>query len=134
MIASERLYPIAARWPPRCQVPPWPCWGGFDGTGRAGVGLATADRGVCALPAPGRPHQPPGSLFATLAMSAVARLGFINSAHVMDFQTEILGMLFGGVAASMAQHCWRISKAYIMAVIAGMLLATAALLATEALL
>jgi hypothetical protein len=37
---------------------------------------------------------------ATLAMSAVARLSFVQEARVADFQVKIAGMLIGGIAAA----------------------------------
>ena len=73
---------------------------------------------------------------ATLAMSAVARLGFLGSTNAYDFRVEIVGMLVGGVIAAWigAGYLKHISKARMMGVIAVLLLATAVLLAGETLL
>jgi len=37
---------------------------------------------------------------ATLAMSAVSRLGFVQATHAADFRLEIAGLLAGGVVAA----------------------------------
>jgi uncharacterized membrane protein YfcA len=70
---------------------------------------------------------------ATLAMSAVARLGFLGSTN--DFRLEIAGMLAGGIVAAWvgAGMLARIPKTRIMGVIAALLMVTAGLLAAEAL-
>ena len=71
---------------------------------------------------------------ATLAMSAVVRLGVLQSTNVAAFTTDILAMLLGGIIAAWigAGLLARIPKERIMAVIAALLLVTAALLAAEA--
>jgi len=70
---------------------------------------------------------------ATLAMSAVSRLGFVQATHAADFRLEIAGLLAGGVVAAWlgAGSLNHIPKARLMGVIATLLLATAALLAVE---
>jgi len=70
---------------------------------------------------------------AGLAMSAAARLSFLRSADLADFCIEIVGMLIGGMIAAWlgAGLLSRIPKARIMAVIAILLLVTAARLAAE---
>jgi uncharacterized membrane protein YfcA len=72
---------------------------------------------------------------ATLAMAAAVRLGVLGSSNVADYSGEVLGMLAGGVVAAWvgAGLLAHISKERIMAVIAFLLLATAALLAGETL-
>jgi uncharacterized membrane protein YfcA len=72
---------------------------------------------------------------ATLAMSAVARLGFLGSTNAFDFRIEIVGLLVGGVIAAWigAGLLSRIPKSSMMAVIAALLLCTAGLLAFEVL-
>lgn len=73
---------------------------------------------------------------ATLAMSAVARVGFLPATNVSDFRVEIAGMLIGGIAAAWlgAGYLKHIPKGRIMGIIAVLLLATAALLAAETML
>jgi uncharacterized membrane protein YfcA len=67
---------------------------------------------------------------ATLAMSAVARLGFLGS-----FRVEIMGLIVGGIIAAWigASLLSRIPKARMMTVIAVLLMITAVLLTIEAL-
>ena len=74
--------------------------------------------------------------FATLAMSAAARLKFLGAADVSSFHIEILTMVLGGMAAAWigAGFLERIHKAHIMTVIAALLASTAVLLALEGLL
>lgn len=74
--------------------------------------------------------------FATLTMSAVARLSFVHTTSVSDFKVEIAGMLAGGIIAAWlgAGYLRSIPKARMMGVIAVLLLATAILLAAETLL
>ena len=71
---------------------------------------------------------------ATLAMSVVARLGFLGSTNTNVYTVEIACLLVGGVIAAWigAGLLARIPKAHIMSVIALLLLATAGLLAAEA--
>lgn len=70
---------------------------------------------------------------ATLAMSAVARLSFIDSTNMLDYKGDILGMLVGGIIAAWvgASLLSRIPRSRIMGVIALLLIMTAALLAVE---
>jgi uncharacterized membrane protein YfcA len=72
---------------------------------------------------------------ATLAMSAVARLGFLHSVNLADHAVEIFGMLAGGIASAWfgAGLLQRIPKTRLMGVIAVLLLATAGLLVAETL-
>lgn len=73
---------------------------------------------------------------ATLAVSAVARLSFVEQTNVSDFRLEIAGMLIGGIAAAWfgAGYLRIIPKARMMGVIAALLLVTAILLAVETML
>jgi uncharacterized membrane protein YfcA len=70
---------------------------------------------------------------ATLAMSAVSRLGFLRAVDLSDQRLEIMGMLAGGIVAAWfgAAYLARIPKTRIMTVIA-LLLGIAGLLAAEA--
>jgi uncharacterized membrane protein YfcA len=70
---------------------------------------------------------------ATLAMSALARLSFLETANLATFRSELLAMLVGGVVAAWvgASLLARIPKTHIMALIAGLLAATAGLLVLE---
>ncbi len=70
---------------------------------------------------------------ATLAMSAVARVGFLNTANVAEFRLEIFGMLAGGILAAWigAGYLKHIPKGRITSIIAALLLATGCLLAVE---
>ncbi len=72
---------------------------------------------------------------ATLAMSAVSRVGFVHTTNVGDYRAEIAGLLAGGMVAAWfgAGYLKHIPKPRMMAVIAVLLLATAGLLAVEAL-
>ena len=70
---------------------------------------------------------------ATLAVSAIARLGFIHSTHISDFAAEIIAMLAGGMVAAWigAGLLSRIPKRHTITVIAVLLVAIAALLVFE---
>lgn len=70
---------------------------------------------------------------ATLAMSAVARLGFLHAANLADYRVEIVCMLVGGMIAAWfgATLLSRIPKTRLLGIIAALLLATAGLLALE---
>jgi uncharacterized protein len=70
---------------------------------------------------------------ATLAVSAVARLGFTHDAHLADLVLEIACMIAGGIFAAWigAGALLRIPKARLVAVIAGLLVAVAVLLVAE---
>lgn len=70
---------------------------------------------------------------ATLAVSAIARLGFIHSTQISDFAVEIIAMLAGGMIAAWigAGLLSRIPKRHTVAVIAALLVAIAALLLVE---
>lgn len=70
---------------------------------------------------------------ATLAVSAIARLGFIHSTQISDFAVEIAAMLAGGMVAAWigAGLLSRIPKRHTITVIAILLVAIAALLVFE---
>ncbi len=70
---------------------------------------------------------------ATLAASAVARLGFVHATNVTSYGVEIVGMLAGGIVAAWvgAGVLSRMPKHRIMAVIGVLLIAIAALLVLE---
>ena len=70
---------------------------------------------------------------ATLAVAAIARLGFANDTQVADYVPEVVIMIAGGIIAAWigAATLVRIPKARIVAVIAGLLVAIAALLIAE---
>jgi uncharacterized membrane protein YfcA len=70
---------------------------------------------------------------ATLAVSALARLGFAHDIQIADHVPEILTMIAGGIIAAWigAAALVRIPKARILAVMAGLLVAIAALLIAE---
>jgi len=74
--------------------------------------------------------------FATLVMSAAARLEFLGAANVSTLRIEVLTMLVGGMIAAWigAGYLRHMPKAHIMTVIAVLLAGTAGLLAAEALL
>jgi uncharacterized protein len=135
MIASERLYPIRRPLAAVCAGACVAVLGGLIGLGGAEFRLPVLIA-VFAL----YPHRAIRInlliSLATLAMSAVARLSFLHSSNVADFKMEIAGMLAGGIVAAWfgAGYLRRIPKTRIMGVIAGLLLATAVLLAAETLL
>jgi uncharacterized membrane protein YfcA len=132
MIASERLYPIRRPLAAALAGAGVALLGGLIGLGGAEFRLPLLI-GVFAL----FPHRAIRInlliSLAALAMSAVARVGFLSSAHVLNFRVEILGMLLGGMVAAWigASLLARIPKASIMGVIAALLVATAGLLAAE---
>jgi uncharacterized protein len=70
---------------------------------------------------------------ATLAVSAIARLGFTHDTHVTDYMPEIATMITGGIFAAWigAGALLRIPKARLVAVIAMLLVAIAGLLVAE---
>src|SRR4029453_8315955 len=135
MIASERLYPIRRPLAAMCAGACVAVLGGLIGLGGAEFRLPVLIA-VFAL----YPHRAIRInlliSLATLAMSVVARLSFLHSSNVADFKMEIAGMLAGGIVAAWfgAGYLRRIPKTRIMGVIAGLLLATAVLLAAETLL
>ena len=132
MIASERLYPIRRPLAAASAGAAVAVLGGLIGLGGAEFRLPILI-GIFAL----FPHRAVRTnlliSLATLAMSAVARLSFVQETRVADFQLEIAGMLIGGIAAAWAGagYLRRIPKDSIMGVIAVLLLATALLLAAE---
>jgi uncharacterized protein len=134
MISSERLYPIRRPLAAALAAAAVAILGGLIGLGGAEFRLPILI-GVFAL----YPHRAVRTnlliSLATLAVSAVARLSFLQTIHVADFQTEIVGMLLGGIIAAWfgAGYLKRIPKSRMMGVIAGLLLAIAVLLAAETL-
>ena len=132
MIASERLYPIRRPLSAACAGAAVAILGGLIGLGGAEFRLPILI-GIFAL----YPHRAIRInlliSLATLAMSAVARLGFLHTVNLADLQIEIAGMLAGGVVAAWlgAGYLKHIPKTRIMGVIAVLLLVTAALLAVE---
>jgi uncharacterized membrane protein YfcA len=132
MIASERLYsirrPLAAAGAGAAVA----ILGGLIGLGGAEFRLPILIA-IFAL----YPHRAIRinlliSLFA-LAVSAVSRLSFLRSAALADHGVEIVGMLLGGSVAAWfgASLLSRIPKRRITAIIALLLLGTAAILALE---
>jgi len=134
VIASERLYPIRRPLAAALVGAAVATLGGLIGLGGAEFRLPILI-GIFAM----FPHRAVRTnlliSLATLAMSAVARLSFVQETRVADFQLEIAGMLVGGIAAAWlgAGYLRSIPKARMMAVIAVLLLATAGLLAAETL-
>ena len=132
MIASERLYPIRRPLAAALAGAAIAILGGLIGLGGAEFRLPILI-GIFAL----FPHRAVRTnlliSLATLAMSAVARLSFVQETRVADFQLEIAGMLIGGITAAWlgAGYLRRIPKDRMMGVIAVLLLATAVLLAAE---
>jgi uncharacterized protein len=134
MIASERLYPIRRPLAAAAAGAAVAILGGLIGLGGAEFRLPILI-GIFAL----YPHRAVRTnlliSLAALTVSAVARLSFVQETRVADFQVEIAGMLLGGVAAAWlgAGYLRSIPKGRMIAVIAVLLLATAALLAAETL-
>lgn len=134
MIASERLYsvrrPLAAAFAGAAVA----MLGGLIGLGGAEFRLPLLIT-VFALFAHRAVRINLLISLATLAMSAVARLGFMNATNVLDFHVEILGMVLGGVVAAWvgASLLARIPKTRITGIIAFLLLVTAGLLVFETL-
>jgi uncharacterized membrane protein YfcA len=135
MIATERLYPIRRPLAAMLAGAAVAILGGLIGLGGAEFRLPILIA-VFALYAHRAVRINLLISLATLAMSAVARLGFLGSTNAYDFRIEIAGMLVGGVIAAWigAGYLKRIPKARMMSVIAVLLLATSALLAAETLL
>jgi uncharacterized membrane protein YfcA len=132
MIASERLYPIRRPVAAALAGAAVAILGGLIGLGGAEFRLPILIS-IFAL----FPHRAVRTnlliSLATLAVSAVARLSFVTETHVADFHLEIAGMLLGGIAAAWlgAGYLRSIPKDRMMGVIAGLLMATAILLAAE---
>lgn len=132
MIASERFYPIRRPLAAALAGAAVAILGGLIGLGGAEFRLPILI-GLFAL----FPHRAVRTnlliSLATLAMSAVARLSFVQATSLGNFQTEIAGMLLGGIAAAWlgAGYLRSIPKERMMGVIAALLLATAVLLVTE---
>jgi uncharacterized membrane protein YfcA len=132
MIASERLYPIRRPLAAAFAGAAVAILGGLIGLGGAEFRLPILIS-IFAL----FPHRAVRTnlliSLATLAMSAVSRLSFVGQTSVATFQSEIAGMLLGGVAAAWlgAGYLRRIPKDRMMGLIALLLLATAILLAAE---
>ncbi|MFZ0848762.1 MAG: sulfite exporter TauE/SafE family protein [Hyphomicrobiaceae bacterium] len=133
MIATERLYPIRRPLAAFTAGAAVALLGGLIGLGGAEFRLPLLI-GVFALFAHRAVRINLLVSLATLAMSAVARLGFLGSTNTNVYTVEISCLLVGGVIAAWigAGLLARIPKANIMSVIAALLLATAGLLAAEA--
>ena len=134
MVISERLYPIRRPLAALCAGAAVALFGGLIGLGGAEFRLPILIT-VFALYAHRAIRINLLVSLATLAVSAAARLGFLPSTHVLDFTTEIVGMLAGGMVAAWlgASLLTRIPKTHIMGVIAVLLIGTAVLLAAETL-
>ena len=133
MIATERLYPIRRPLAAFTAGAAVALLGGLIGLGGAEFRLPLLI-GVFALFAHRAVRINLLVSLATLAMSAVARLGFLGSTKANVYTVEIACLLVGGIIAAWigAGLLARIPKANIMSVIAALLLATAGLLAAEA--
>ena len=133
MIASERLYPIRRPMAAALAGAAVAVLGGLIGLGGAEFRLPLLIAVFAVIPHRAIRINLLISL-AALAMSAVVRLSVLQSTNVAAFTTDILGMMLGGIIAAWigAGLLARISKERVMAVIAALLLATAALLAAEA--
>jgi uncharacterized membrane protein YfcA len=134
VITSERLYPIRRPLAAFCAGACVAILGGLIGLGGAEFRLPILIA-VFALYAHRAVRINLLISLATLAMSAVARLGFLGSTNAYDFRVEIVGLVAGGVIAAWigAGLLSRIPKARMMSVIGLLLLVVAALLAAEAL-
>lgn len=134
MIASERLYPIRRPLAAAFAGAAVAVLGGLIGLGGAEFRLPILIA-IFALYAHRAVRINLLISLATLAMSAVARLGFVQTTHVADFRVEVAGLLAGGIVAAWlgAGYLRHIPKARMMGVIAMLLLATAGLLAVETL-
>ncbi len=134
VITTERLYPIRRPLAAAFAGAAVAILGGLIGLGGAEFRLPILI-GIFAL----FPHRAVRTnlliSLATLGMSAVARLSFVHTTSVADFQVEIAGMLLGGIVAAWlgAGYLRSIPKARMMAVIAVLLLVTAVLLVAETL-
>lgn len=132
MIASKKLYPIRRPLAAASAGAAVAILGGLIGLGGAEFRLPILI-GIFAL----FPHRAVRTnlliSLATLAVSAVARISFVQQTNVADFRIEIAGMLIGGIAAAWlgAGYLRSIPKARMMGIIAALLLATAVLLAAE---
>jgi uncharacterized protein len=134
MIASERLYPIRRPLAAASAGAGVAMLGGLIGLGGAEFRLPILI-GVFALFAHRAVRINLLISLATLAIAAVARIGFLGSSNALDFRVEILGLLTGGVIAAWigAGLLAHIRRDHMVGVIAGLLLVTACLLAVEAL-
>ena len=134
MIASERLYPIRRPIAAALAGAAVAVLGGLIGLGGAEFRLPILISIFAMFP-----HRAVRTnlliSLATLAMSAVARLSFVNETNIASFQLEIAGMLIGGIAAAWlgAGYLRSIPKGRMMAMIAVLLLVVAGLLAAETL-
>jgi uncharacterized protein len=134
MIASERLYPIRRPLAAASAGAAVAMLGGLIGLGGAEFRLPILI-GVFALFAHRAVRINLLISLATLAIAAVARIGFLGSSNALDIRVEICGLLTGGVIAAWigAGLLADIRKDHMVGVIAGLLLVTACLLAVEAL-
>jgi uncharacterized membrane protein YfcA len=134
MITSERFYPIRRPLAAFCAGACVAILGGLIGLGGAEFRLPLLIT-VFALYAHRAVRINLLISLATLAMSAVARLSFLDTTNAYDFRVEIVGLLARGVTAAWigAGLLSHIPKTRMMSVIALLLLLVAALLAAEAL-
>lgn len=132
MIASERLYPIRRPLAAALAGAAVGVLGGLIGLGGAEFRLPILIA-IFALYAHRAIRVNLLISLATLAMSAISRLGFVHTTNIADYSLEIVGMLAGGIIAAWfgAAFLSRIPKTRIMGIIAVLLLATAGLLAAE---
>lgn len=135
MIASERLYPVRRPLAAALAGAAVAILGGLIGLGGAEFRLPILIAFFALYPHRAIRINLLISL-ATLAVSAVARLSFLHTVNLADHAVEIFGMMAGGIVAAWfgAGLLKRIPKNRIMGVVAGLLLATAILLAAESLL
>ena len=132
MIATQRFYPIRRPLAAACAGATVAILGGLIGLGgaefRLPILIAVFDL---------YPHRAIRInlliSLATLAVSAVARLGFTQNTHVADFVPEIGAMVAGGIFAAWigAGALLRIPKKRVVAIIAVLLVAVAGLLVAE---
>jgi uncharacterized protein len=99
MIASERLYPMRRPIAAALAGAAVAVLGGLIGLGGAEFRLPMLIT-MFALYANRAVRINLLISLATLAMSAVSRLGFVQATHVADFRLEIAGLLAGGVVAA----------------------------------
>lgn len=132
MDASERLYPVRRPLAAFCAGAAVAVLGGLIGLGGAEFRLPLLIAIFELYPQRAIRINLLISL-ATLAASAVARLGFVHATNVTSYGVEIAGMLVGGVAAAWvgAGVLSRMPRQRIMSVIGTLLIAIAALLVLE---
>jgi uncharacterized protein len=132
MEASERLYPVRRPLAAFCAGAAVAVLGGLIGLGGAEFRLPLLIAVFELFPQRAIRINLLISL-ATLAASAVARLGLVHEASVMSYGIEIVGMLVGGMLAAWvgAGVLSRMPKHRVIAVIGILLVAIAVLLVVE---